>query len=103
MLSSNLLSSVPRPIASMPRLELLRLANNRINRIPSWLLHELPGLAWLALAGNPVLVSPPPRATLEKLRLEELEVLETIGEGTSGVVYRWGPSLNGREGRGGKR
>jgi Leucine-rich repeat (LRR) protein len=70
MLSTNLLPSVPRAIASMPRLELLRLANNRIGRVPPWLLHELPSVAWLALAGNPALASPPPRATLETVRLE---------------------------------
>jgi Leucine-rich repeat (LRR) protein len=88
MLSSNLLPSVPRPIASMPHLELLRLANNRISRVPPWLLHDLPALSWLALAGNPAMASPPPRATLEHIQLEKLELFEVLGEGTSGIVYR---------------
>lgn len=36
-------------------------------------------LTWLALAGNPALSPPPPRASLEKISLSSFELLETLG------------------------
>jgi len=72
----------------MPKLELLRLSNNRIPRVPQWLLHELPALSWLALAGNPALLPPAPRASLEPIRLDMFALEEKLGEGTSGNVHK---------------
>lgn len=88
MLANNRLEAVPQAVRAMRSLELLRLANNKIDRIPHWLVHGLPVLSWLALAGNPALQLPLPRSTLETVNMSSFDLLETLGEGTSGVVHK---------------
>jgi serine/threonine protein kinase len=68
------------------RLELLRLAANRFEALPPWLT-DLPSLAWLAWAGNPV-----DRDTVQHrapaVSWSDLAVESLLGEGASGQVHR---------------
>lgn len=53
MLSGNRLHELPGDsLAGCHRLELLRIAANRLPALPSWL-PSMPRLSWLAFAGNP--------------------------------------------------
>ncbi|MGQ7789012.1 hypothetical protein, partial [Nesterenkonia sp. K-15-9-6] len=86
----------PEALADCDRLELLRIAANRLPALPDWLL-ELPNLAWLAFGGNP------PSDRLEQLAQahsatraiepKHLRLGPVLGEGASGVVRRadWHP------------
>jgi serine/threonine protein kinase len=77
-------------LAACSRLELIRLAANRLTQLPAWLL-ALPRLSWLAYAGNPF------TAALEAAALDEtpiadmhweaLELHHQLGEGASGVIH----------------
>jgi serine/threonine protein kinase len=82
---------LPSQLAACSRLELIRLAANRLTELPGWLL-ALPRLSWLAYAGNPF------TAALEATALDEtpiadmhweaLELHHQLGEGASGVIHR---------------
>jgi hypothetical protein len=54
LLAGNRLTNegLPETMQNMRHLELVRLADNRLEKIPEWLLRH-PKLAWLALAANP--------------------------------------------------
>lgn len=84
MLSGNRLDRLPEEMAACANLELVRLAANRFAVLPAWL-PRLPKLAWLAFAGNPC--SPSPEATAEGIGWPDLQLLETLGEGASGVIH----------------
>jgi serine/threonine protein kinase len=77
-------------MARLHKLELLRIACNRLDQLPSWLL-SLPRLTWLAYAGNPLCdqledtLVHTPSATI---RWPELTLGDKLGEGASGVIYR---------------
>lgn len=85
MLSGNRLASLPEEMAACVNLELVRLAANRFETLPDWLL-ELPKLAWLALAGNPLCRET--RIDAAAIDWSDLELHEKLGEGASGVIHR---------------
>jgi hypothetical protein len=85
MLSGNQLASLPEEMATCMNLELVRLAANRFESLPDWLL-ELPQLAWLALAGNPLCREP--RVEAAAVPWADLELHEKLGEGASGIIHR---------------
>jgi hypothetical protein len=86
MLAGNRLDHLPASLQGAERLELLRLAANRFEALPPWLT-ELPSLAWLAFAGNPldrdVRPEPAPAVSWPFVQVEGL-----LGEGASGQVHR---------------
>ena len=70
----------------LENLELIRLANNQLAAVPPELL-ELPKLAWIALAGNPM-CPPLPAPTAKVIRKEEVALgEEKLGEGASSTVW----------------
>ncbi|MGE6081735.1 protein kinase, partial [Aeromonas veronii] len=73
------------------KLELLRIAANRIECFPEWLL-SLPRLSWLAYSGNPFSEGAEARAIddahVEPLAWETLALGELLGQGASGVIHR---------------
>ena len=85
MLSGNRLTLLPEEMAACVNLELVRLAANRFESLPVWLL-ELPKLAWLALAGNPLCREP--GITAAAIDWADLELHEKLGEGASGIIHR---------------
>jgi serine/threonine protein kinase len=90
MLAGNRLSALPDSLSACANLQLLRIAANRFERLPSWLM-ELPALAWLAFAGNPVsdaseraaLASHPMAA----IPMAQLQLGEVLGQGASGIIH----------------
>jgi len=86
MLAGNRLNSLPPGLQGAERLELLRLSANRFEALPPWLT-DLPSLAWLAWAGNPLDVDvrpePAPGVSWSSLQVEGL-----LGEGASGQVHQ---------------
>jgi hypothetical protein len=91
MLAGNQLRSLPAEMAACQNLELIRLAANRLEFLPTWLL-TLPRLSWLAYAGNPCGVAPL-SPTVPKIPWAELTLLDTLGEGASGIISQglWQP------------
>lgn len=85
MLSGNRLAALPEEMQACVHLELVRLAANRFESLPDWLL-ELPKLAWLALAGNPLCREP--GITAAAIDWADLGLHEKLGEGASGVIHR---------------
>lgn len=70
---------------------MLRIAANRIERFPEWLL-SLPRLSWLAYSGNPFSEGAEARAIddahVAPLAWETLALGELLGQGASGVIHR---------------
>lgn len=93
MLAGNRLTRLPDEMAACTNLELVRLAANCFEALPAWLL-DLPKLAWLAFAGNPC--SPSPEATAEGIGWPDLQLLEKLGEGASGIIHAAERISNGR-------
>ncbi|MDB6074813.1 MAG: protein kinase [Verrucomicrobiaceae bacterium] len=87
MLSGNQLEQLPEAMSSCMSLELIRLAANRFSSLPQWLL-ELPKLAWLAIAGNPICATLAHTSTEETFDWSNIELQAKIGEGASGIVHR---------------
>lgn len=90
MLAGNRLEALPDAMAGCSGLELVRLASNRLADLPGWLV-ELPRLAWLAYAGNPLpeaLTGPARRPEVPRVPHSDLAVGEMLGEGTSGLIHR---------------
>jgi hypothetical protein len=86
-LAGNLLTELPVEMAACRNLELLRISANRLTELPAWLL-QLSKLAWLAFAGNPFRNTVQPMHEPEQLNWQEFELLEQLGEGASGNIYR---------------
>jgi hypothetical protein len=85
MLAGNRLSALPDEMAACTNLELVRLAANRFEALPDWLL-ELPKLAWLAFAGNPLCRDP--EVDAPAVDWADLALEEKLGEGASGIIHR---------------
>jgi serine/threonine protein kinase len=71
-------------------LALLRLAANRLQALPPWLL-SLPRLAWLAWAGNPVahtLFHTVHSQNIPQIPWGDLCLHRVLGEGASGVIHK---------------
>ncbi|SEM68295.1 Leucine rich repeat-containing protein [Pseudomonas sp. ok272] len=89
MLAGNQLTQLPASLSQCHRLELLRIAANRLTELPQWLL-TLPGLAWLAYAGNP-LETEADASALEAtptIAWSQLQLQQQLGEGASGVIHQ---------------
>lgn len=95
MLSGNRLRGLPQELAACEHLELLRLAANDLHELPSWLL-TMPRLAWLAIAGNPI-TEINHQSTARTIPWSELQLLDKLGEGASGIIHRarWCPASGG--------
>ena len=88
MLAGNQLAGLPEAMRDCVGLELLRISANRFQTLPEWLL-QLPRLTWLAFGGNPVCaVLPEPTSAVPRLRWDDLELAEQLGEGASGVIHK---------------
>lgn len=85
-LAGNKLKSLPPEMAACKNLALLRISANNFQELPAWLL-SMPKLAWLAWSGNPCSVIRQERQ-LPEIAWTHLEVMETLGEGASGVISK---------------
>lgn len=85
-LAGNNLKTLPEEMSSCKNLALLRISANRFETLPDWLL-LMPKLAWLAYSGNPCSVIRKERA-LPTTDWTDLKLLETLGEGASGVISK---------------
>lgn len=97
MLAGNRLTRLPETLAACHKLELIRISANRLEVLPEWLLN-LPALAWLAYADNPLcgaLVDRPFRS----VRWQDLQLGRRLGEGASGVIHQaqWGTGDSARQ------
>jgi hypothetical protein len=89
MLAGNRLAALP-DLSRCTQLELLRIACNRLVELPAWL-GSLPALAWLAYAGNPLPAgfrAPADEQSMRVIGWAQLQLLEVLGQGASGVIYR---------------
>jgi serine/threonine protein kinase len=87
-LAGNFLTSLPSEMANCKNLELLRISANRLSTFPEWLL-GLPKLSWLAFAGNPFSSQQTKTQNeLQELSWNKFEILEQLGEGASGNIYK---------------
>jgi len=91
MLAGNKLAQLPVALTGCRGLELLRIAANDLQEFPRFLL-TMPKLSWLAYGGNPFTLALEKnilnQKTLPLVRWPDLEVLELLGQGASGQIYR---------------
>lgn len=95
MLAGNRLASLPEEMAACVNLELIRLSANRFEALPDWLFH-LPKLSWLAYSGNPV-AGQAADSHCPSVAWDDLELIEKLGEGASGVISRASWRSGGRD------
>jgi len=90
MLAGNQLTHLPDSLQHCRDLELLRISDNRFQALPDWLL-QLPRLAWLAFAGNPLSAADEARAADQAahptIPWHSLQMGERLGEGASGHIH----------------
>lgn len=86
MLAGNQLTELPSAMADCKALELLRISANCLDALPNWLL-ELPRLSWLAFSGNNFCLKTQ-QSSLVNVELSDLDLVEVLGEGASGVIYK---------------
>ncbi|KPX29427.1 MULTISPECIES: leucine-rich repeat-containing protein kinase family protein [Pseudomonas syringae group] len=86
MLAGNRLRALPASLRHCHNLELIRIAANRLSELPEWLLN-LPALAWLAYAENP-LCSEPPTIPVQQIPWQHLSLRQRLGEGASGIIQQ---------------
>ncbi len=98
MLAGNQLERLPDTMAGCVNLELIRLAANRFWSLPQWLL-ELPKLAWLAIAGNPIAATSVQGSTGDTFDWSNIELQAKIGEGASGIIHRASWKADGEDRR----
>lgn len=85
--AGNRLKTLPIEMANCTNLELLRISANELSEFPQWLL-SLPRLSWLAFAGNPFCKNIPLKQELPEIPFNDLTLLETLGEGASGLISK---------------
>jgi hypothetical protein len=86
-LAGNRLRELPDEMQACQKIELLRISANSLKVFPSCLL-SLPRLSWLAFAGNPCSIIENTVQNFQRIPWEELEVLQQLGEGASGVISK---------------
>jgi len=86
-LAGNRLSNLPNEMEQCKNLELLRISANNFTELPLWLLN-MPKLSWLAFAGNPFSKTNSAINVLNEISFNEFEILEQLGEGASGNIYK---------------
>lgn len=86
-LAGNKLKALPASMMNCRNLELLRISANRFSALPEWL-PGLPKLSWLAFSGNPFSHTGIGEERLAEVSWREVELLEQLGEGASGNIYR---------------
>lgn len=86
-LAGNQLTELPSEMANCRNLELLRISANKMTAFPDLLL-QLPKLAWLAFSGNPFSHVPRNVGEPEILDWNEFKILEILGQGASGDIYK---------------
>ena len=87
MLTNNRLASLPDEMVTQCRqLELIRLADNQLTCLPAgfW---EMPKLAWVGLAGNPLVAMSEPLLPPRIVLPDELTIGEQLGCGGGGFVH----------------
>jgi hypothetical protein len=87
MVTRNRLEHLPDDFGRQTQLELVRLSHNGLVGLPLgfW---TLPRLAWVALAGNPILGRTDRHQAIDStIPFDEVQIKQQIGEGTSGMVY----------------
>jgi len=88
MLAGNRLTTVPDSLVNCSQLQLIRLSANQLQAFPENLL-DLPQLAWLAFSGNPFShQAGRADSSVPPIKLADVELLEILGEGASGVIYK---------------
>lgn len=87
MLSGNRLTALPIELSACRDLELIRLASNEIQSLPDWVC-DLPKLSWIALSGNPLTSAHREEVSKDPIPMNDFEISNILGEGTSGVVKR---------------
>lgn len=85
-LAGNQLKHLPEEMAACKNLALLRISANNFETLPAWLL-RMPKLAWLAYSGNPCSLIRKEK-TLPGIAWRNLKILETLGEGASGIISK---------------
>jgi hypothetical protein len=92
MLSGNQLTELPEEMQACRKLGLLRLSANRFETFPTWLF-EMPELAYLSFAGNPLarevdMDTSRSCLDLEEVAWDDLSITSVLGEGASGVISK---------------
>lgn len=87
MLAGNQLKELPKEMANCKNIELLRISANQLTAIPQWIF-KLPRLSWLAYSGNPCCHTMDDESELQRISWSDIHVLDQLGEGGSGVVYK---------------
>jgi hypothetical protein len=85
--AGNQLKTLPEEMANCKNLALLRISANAFEKLPSWLL-SMPKLAWLAYSGNPCSQTQETKNLLPEINWNDLKLLETLGEGASGIIFK---------------
>lgn len=86
MMAGNRLRHLPESLARCERLELLRISANNIGHLPDWLLN-MPALAWLACAGNPM-PKPATDTPIHPVAWQDLQLEQVLGQGASGIIQQ---------------
>lgn len=95
-LAGNKLTQLPEELSACKNLALLRISANNFATLPDWLL-LMPKLAWLAYSGNPCSLIRKEK-TLPATDWTNLKILETLGEGASGLISKAELKSDGFEG-----
>lgn len=86
-LAGNQLKTLPEEMANCQNLALLRISANAFEELPIWLL-SMPKLAWLAYSGNPCSQTQETKKQLPEISWKDIRLLETLGEGASGIISK---------------
>eukprot|EP01026_Neomeris_dumetosa_P028618 TRINITY_DN231_c0_g1_i14.p1 TRINITY_DN231_c0_g1~~TRINITY_DN231_c0_g1_i14.p1 ORF type:complete len:527 (-),score=51.99 TRINITY_DN231_c0_g1_i14:194-1774(-) len=85
--SFNELKSLPDSMGGLQHLEMCRVAVNKLPYIPLEF-NKLRYLAWFSLAGNETVgQAPPPRSDIVQLKIQDIDLQQSLGDGASGDVY----------------
>lgn len=86
-LAGNKITQLPKEMANCKNLELIRVSANLLTEIPAWLF-SMPKLSWVAFAGNPFNENHQVKNNLPAIDWLEVELMEVLGQGASGVIYK---------------